>query len=112
MSADGGVSTPLLASRPPFNDEVGLDFAKLQQAQRRTRTRTQVQELLHQTQIPLFMKRDCVSWHYRPQLRLKTAALSVFRLHNETMNIWSHAIGKFLTALGVQGRLFHHVSAS
>lgn len=99
MSADGGFSTPLLAGRSPFDDEdnqVGLDFSKLRQVPSRTRTRTRVQDLMHESQIPLFMKRECVVWHYRPQTRFSTAVRSVFRLHNETVNIWSHAIGKHL----------------
>jgi hypothetical protein len=93
----GGINAPLLATRQLPIDEEGnqlLDFAKLSLVPRRTRTRTRAQqELMHQSQIPLFMKRYCVVWHYRPQSRFKTAALSVFRIHNETVNIWSHALG-------------------
>ena len=106
MSADGGVRTPLLAGRAPFNDEdnqVGLDFSKLQQVPKRTRTRTRVQDLMHQSQIPLFMRRECVVWHYRPQTRFSTAMLSVFRLHNDTVNIWSHAIGKYFLSVRLGG---------
>lgn len=91
---DGIINSPLLGSRPLTIDEHGNDFSRLHWAPRRTRTRTRAQELMHHSQIPIFMKRYCVVWHYRPQSRFKTAALSVFRLHNETVNIWSHAIGK------------------
>lgn len=95
----GGAHTPLLASRSHFDEEHHLlDFSKLSLAPRRSRTRSRAQELLHESQIPLFMKKHCIVWHYRPQSRFMTAALSVFRLHNETVNIWSHAIGALIYA--------------
>ena len=52
--------------------------------------------LLRQAASPC-MHYSYIETGYRPSAggRLKTCVLSAFRLHNETVNIWSHALGAF-----------------
>jgi hypothetical protein len=64
----------------------------------RVRSKRRVHEgprpLTGRQEVPDFMQRDCVLQFYRPPaLTSATALRSLFRYHNETVNIWSHLAG-------------------
>lgn len=47
--------------------------------------------------IPDYLKdNEFVVWGWRPELSVRYAALSLFNWHNESINIWTHAIGTCL----------------
>ncbi|XP_030468806.2 heptahelical transmembrane protein 1-like [Syzygium oleosum] len=52
-------------------------------------------------ELPEYMKdNEFILHHYRANWPLAEAALSLFRWHNETVNVWTHLIG-FLVFLGL-----------
>ncbi|CAM6086053.1 unnamed protein product [Calypogeia fissa] len=47
--------------------------------------------------VPEFMRdNDYIVGHYRVNLPFKQTLLSIFTIHNETLNIWTHLLGFFL----------------
>lgn len=53
--------------------------------------------LLSFWELPEYMKdNEYILHYYRANWPLKQALLSVFRWHNETLNVWTHLIGFFL----------------
>lgn len=47
--------------------------------------------------LPAFLRdNEYIIGHYRAEWPLKEVLLSVFRIHNETLNVWTHLIGFFL----------------
>ncbi|GAB4849108.1 Heptahelical transmembrane protein 4 [Ancistrocladus abbreviatus] len=47
--------------------------------------------------LPAFLKdNEFIRGHYRAEWPLKQAVLSMFSIHNETLNVWTHLIGFFL----------------
>ncbi|KAH6819244.1 heptahelical transmembrane protein2 [Perilla frutescens var. frutescens] len=57
--------------------------------------------LLKYEELPEYLKdNEFITSHYRCEWPLKDVVLSVFSLHNETLNIWTHLIG-FVIFLGL-----------
>ena len=57
-------------------------------------------DLAHYEELPDFLKdNDFVRSWYRRESTPRAAAASLWRLHNETGNIWSHALGEFFFAV-------------
>ena len=53
--------------------------------------------LLHVDEVPPWQRRDFIVTGYRPMLSIFNAFLSIFFLHNESGNIWTHLSGVFYT---------------
>jgi len=49
--------------------------------------------LLKCTEVPSYVREISISTGYRDTLSYKDCVKSIFRLHNETVNIWSHLAG-------------------
>ena len=49
--------------------------------------------LLSINDVPDYAKEDSITTGYRKQLDYRGCVLSMFRLHNETVNIWTHLLG-------------------
>ncbi|KAJ7978997.1 Heptahelical transmembrane protein [Quillaja saponaria] len=66
--------------------------------------------LLSFWELPTYMKdNEYILKYYRANWSLKEALFSVFRWHNETLNVWTHLIGFFLF-LGLTVANLMHVS--
>lgn len=56
--------------------------------------RTKRHELVSYEELPEYMKdNEYILNYYRAEWTLKEALFSVFQLHNETLNVWTHLIG-------------------
>ncbi|XP_020575541.1 heptahelical transmembrane protein 4-like [Phalaenopsis equestris] len=54
-------------------------------------------ELVDYDSLPEFLKHnEFILNHYRSEWPLKQTLLSIFSIHNETLNIWTHLIGFFI----------------
>lgn len=54
-------------------------------------------QLVEYHSLPGYLKdNEYILGHYRAEWPLKQALLSVFTIHNETLNVWTHLIGFFL----------------
>lgn len=54
-------------------------------------------QLIEYHSLPAFLKdNDFILGHYRSEWPLKQIFFSVFSIHNETLNVWTHLIGFFL----------------
>ncbi|XP_073018697.1 heptahelical transmembrane protein 4-like isoform X1 [Primulina eburnea] len=54
-------------------------------------------QLVEYHSLPGYLKdNEYILGHYRSEWPLKQALLSVFTIHNETLNVWTHLIGFFL----------------
>ncbi|KAL0350482.1 UNVERIFIED_CONTAM: Heptahelical transmembrane protein 5 [Sesamum radiatum] len=54
-------------------------------------------QLVEYHSLPAYLKdNEYILSYYRSEWPLKQALLSVFTIHNETLNIWTHLIGFFL----------------
>lgn len=54
-------------------------------------------QLVEYHSLPAYMKdNEFILGHYRAEWPLKQIFLSIFTLHNETLNVWTHLIGFFL----------------
>ncbi|KAL8472881.1 hypothetical protein ACS0TY_029927 [Phlomoides rotata] len=54
-------------------------------------------QLVEYHALPGYLKdNEYIIGHYRAEWPLKQALLSVFTIHNETLNVWTHLIGFFL----------------
>ncbi|XP_057784422.1 heptahelical transmembrane protein 4 isoform X1 [Salvia miltiorrhiza] len=54
-------------------------------------------QLVEYHALPGYLKdNEYILGHYRAEWPLKQALLSVFSIHNETLNVWTHLIGFFL----------------
>ncbi|KAI4344193.1 hypothetical protein L6164_011444 [Bauhinia variegata] len=61
------------------------------------RNRAKAYPLLSYWELPEYMKdNEFVLHYYRANWPLKQALLSIFRWHNETLNVWTHLMGFFL----------------
>ena len=49
--------------------------------------------LLPIEQAPPYARSQYILYWYRPKMKPMSGALTLFRLHNETLNIWSHLLG-------------------
>ncbi|KAK6939720.1 AdipoR/hemolysin-III-related [Dillenia turbinata] len=54
-------------------------------------------QLVEYHSLPAFLKdNEYILGHYRAEWPLKHILLSIFTIHNETLNVWTHLIGFFL----------------
>ncbi|KAJ6989731.1 hypothetical protein D5086_014446 [Populus alba] len=54
-------------------------------------------QLVEYHSLPGYLRdNEFIVGHYRPEWPLKQVLLSVFTIHNETLNVWTHLIGFFL----------------
>ncbi|CAJ1973476.1 unnamed protein product [Sphenostylis stenocarpa] len=54
-------------------------------------------ELVEYNSLPAYMRdNEFILGHYRSEWPLKQIFLSIFSIHNETLNVWTHLIGFFL----------------
>ncbi|KAL7101530.1 hypothetical protein ACP275_08G059500 [Erythranthe tilingii] len=54
-------------------------------------------QLVEYHSLPAYLKdNEYILGHYRAEWPLKQVLLSVFTIHNETLNVWTHLIGFFL----------------
>ncbi|KAM7507220.1 hypothetical protein LguiA_017673 [Lonicera macranthoides] len=54
-------------------------------------------ELVEYHSLPAFLKdNEFILGHYRSEWPMKQVLMSIFFIHNETLNIWTHLIGFFL----------------
>lgn len=54
-------------------------------------------QLVEYHSLPGYLKdNEYILRHYRAEWPLKQALMSIFSLHNETLNVWTHLIGFFL----------------
>ncbi|XP_065874133.1 heptahelical transmembrane protein 4-like isoform X1 [Euphorbia lathyris] len=54
-------------------------------------------QLVEYHSLPAYLRdNDYVVGYYRSEWPLKQALLSIFSIHNETLNVWTHLIGFFL----------------
>ncbi|GJV65462.1 heptahelical transmembrane protein 4-like protein [Tanacetum coccineum] len=54
-------------------------------------------QLVEYHNLPAYMKdNEFILGHYRAEWPLKQIFISIFTLHNETLNVWTHLIGFFL----------------
>ncbi|KAK6798307.1 hypothetical protein RDI58_006009 [Solanum bulbocastanum] len=54
-------------------------------------------QLVEYHALPGYLKdNEYILGHYRAEWPLKQALLSIFTIHNETLNVWTHLIGFFL----------------
>ncbi|KAL6530020.1 Heptahelical transmembrane protein 4 [Orobanche minor] len=54
-------------------------------------------QLVEYNSLPAYLKdNEYILGHYRSEWPLKQILLSVFTIHNETLNVWTHLIGFFL----------------
>ncbi|OIT24702.1 PREDICTED: heptahelical transmembrane protein 4-like [Nicotiana attenuata] len=54
-------------------------------------------QLVEYHSLPAYLKdNEYILGHYRAEWPLKQALLSIFTIHNETLNVWTHLIGFFL----------------
>ncbi|KAJ8545977.1 hypothetical protein K7X08_018560 [Anisodus acutangulus] len=54
-------------------------------------------QLVEYHSLPGYLKdNEYILGHYRAEWPLKQAFLSIFTIHNETLNVWTHLIGFFL----------------
>uniref|UniRef100_A0A183S7P0 ADIPOR-like receptor n=1 Tax=Schistocephalus solidus TaxID=70667 RepID=A0A183S7P0_SCHSO len=60
--------------------------------------------VVHHTSLPLWLRdNDYLLWGHRPPLTSFQACFrSIFRLHTETVNIWTHLIGEFVAYPGIK----------
>lgn len=54
-------------------------------------------QLVEYHSLPAFLRdNEYILGHYRSEWPMKQVLLSIFRIHNETLNVWTHLIGFFL----------------
>lgn len=54
-------------------------------------------QLIEYHSLPYFLRdNEFILGHYRSEWPLKQVFLSIFSIHNETLNVWTHLIGFFL----------------
>lgn len=54
-------------------------------------------QLIEYHSLPAFLRdNEFILGHYRAEWPLKQVFLSIFTIHNETLNVWTHLIGFFL----------------
>lgn len=54
-------------------------------------------QLIEYHSLPAFLRdNEYILGHYRAEWPLKQVFLSIFTIHNETLNVWTHLIGFFL----------------
>ncbi|KAL6224959.1 hypothetical protein ACLB2K_003813 [Fragaria x ananassa] len=54
-------------------------------------------QLVEYHSLPHYLRdNEYIIGHYRPEWPLKQVLLSMFTIHNETLNVWTHLIGFFL----------------
>ncbi|KAL9230569.1 hypothetical protein vseg_005906 [Gypsophila vaccaria] len=54
-------------------------------------------QLIEYHALPAFQKdNEYILGHYRSEWPLKQVLLSIFTIHNETLNVWTHLVGFFL----------------
>ncbi|XP_004511821.1 heptahelical transmembrane protein 4-like isoform X2 [Cicer arietinum] len=54
-------------------------------------------QLVEYHSLPAFLRdNEYIIGHYRSEWPLKQVLLSIFTIHNETLNVWTHLIGFFL----------------
>lgn len=132
MSVEGDDAYPSQSSHAPADTRVSLNagiedgiynplLRSYHQHQRQRVSSSVVQDelgasgsdkalpLYHFDEIPDRLKDNpYILAKYRAHYTLRMCLLSVFRLHNETMNIWTHLLG-FCMFLGLFVYLFTHV---
>lgn len=72
---------------------------------------TKNEKLLCATEVPGWMVREHIWTGYRPNLSSFGCMLSLFKIHNESGNIWSHAIG-FGVVIYILVRHYFHEKTS
>ena len=60
------------------------------------RVKVQPYTLFHFHHVPSFCRRDAILEGYRRTTSFQHSVGSIFRMHNETINIWSHLVGAWL----------------
>ncbi|KAJ0973671.1 hypothetical protein J5N97_015636 [Dioscorea zingiberensis] len=54
-------------------------------------------QLMNYNSLPEYLKdNEFILDYYRPEWPLKKTILSIFSIHNETLNVWTHLIGFFI----------------
>ncbi|CAL8295362.1 unnamed protein product [Merluccius merluccius] len=87
-------------------ERIGRLFINLQQVRQMPRLLTQAAPstpaLLRDTQVPQYFREVCVHTGYRPlDQSWSYYLLSLFRRHNETVNVWTHLLGFLAFLLGL-----------
>ena len=71
------------------------------------RKKKDIFKLVHVSEVPKCQVMTAITRGYRPGLDYQQCLLSIFRLHNEAINIWTHLLGfLFFSVLIVKDSLW------
>ncbi|GMH06353.1 hypothetical protein Nepgr_008193 [Nepenthes gracilis] len=88
----GGIPQTSAESKEKFEERVLIT----KQGKKRLWKKVKCQ-LIEYHSLPGFLRdNEFIRGHYRSEWPLKQAILSIFEIHNETFNVWTHLIGFFL----------------
>ncbi|KAL1531080.1 heptahelical transmembrane protein 2-like isoform X1 [Salvia divinorum] len=80
----------------PKQLEASCDCYKKVRSERKVITNCEA-TLINFEELPEYMKdNEFIRNYYRCEWQLKDVALSIFTLHNESLNIWTHLVGFFI----------------
>nr|CAD1837303.1 unnamed protein product [Ananas comosus var. bracteatus] len=88
-SSANSSSSPSSSSSSPFSAAKGLKGRRLWKRVK--------YQLVEYHSLPAYLKdNEYILRYYRSEWPLKQILLSIFTIHNETLNVWTHLIGFFL----------------
>ncbi|KAG5034022.1 hypothetical protein JHK87_008932 [Glycine soja] len=94
-----GAYDELIATPKKINDFVdGEDERASSKSRKGVRLRRKLKyQLIEYNSLPAYMRdNEFILGYYRADWPLKQIFLSIFSIHNETLNVWTHLIGFFL----------------
>ncbi|KAM7508256.1 hypothetical protein LguiA_018709 [Lonicera macranthoides] len=97
------------STKDQIMDQTQLFDSKTQTEHKKKNKNSKRWDLTSFEELPEYMKdNEYILKHYRAEWPLKQAFLSVFRWHNETLNVWTHLIG-FVLFVGLTIANLMHV---
>ncbi|CAO2833920.1 unnamed protein product [Amaranthus hypochondriacus] len=89
----------MVSSSPTLNNHADCeDLDKISKQKRGKKLWRKVRyQLVEYHSLPTFLRdNEYILGHYRSEWPLKQVLFSIFTIHNETLNVWTHLIGFFL----------------
>ncbi|XP_038993787.1 heptahelical transmembrane protein ADIPOR1-like [Hibiscus syriacus] len=86
---------------PTIDSNLVSEPVETEKCKKRVRSPSPSYNLVSFKELPDYMKdNEFILNHYKVNLPLKEALFSIFRWHNETLNVWTHLLG-FVLFLGL-----------
>ncbi|MED6124144.1 Heptahelical transmembrane protein 4 [Stylosanthes scabra] len=93
----GGGAYEGLISSPKMSYEEVIESSKQKKGRLALWRRLKYNQLVEYNSLPTYLRdNEYILGYYRSEWPLKQIFLSIFAIHNETLNVWTHLIGFFL----------------